>query len=237
MDRPDFVQELAPGILMWRARHPDWHSTSELVASYALVDGDDVALVDPLVDDEGAVLAWLESFVGRGRCAIYVTIPYHVRSSVELARAFDAPVVGERRVERRLERGVRFNDATSVDELPLGLSMLTIGNPRRAEMPVHSPTHRALVVGDLAVGIDGGLRLWDELGSDTRRAWWRDRFLPSLAPLLDADVEHVLVTHGTPVIGTGSAALREMVDAPPVELRVSMLDAEARPGAALAAQR
>jgi hypothetical protein len=45
----------------------------------------------------------------------------------------------------------------------------------------------------------------------SRRAFYRERFAPTLGPLVDLEPEHVLVTHGAPVIGDGAAALRAAV--------------------------
>ena len=53
----------------------------------------------------------------------------------------------------------------------------------------------------------------------TRREWYEGRFLPTLRPLLDLDFEHVLVTHGPPVIGDGRERLRRGLDAPPWSMR------------------
>src|SRR5262245_31958574 len=48
------VGELAPNIWSWRARHPDWRSTSELVASYAVRCSGGLAIIDPLLPDGDA---------------------------------------------------------------------------------------------------------------------------------------------------------------------------------------
>ena len=42
----------------------------------------------------------------------------------------------------------------------------------------------------------------------TRREWYEGASCPTLRPLLDLDFEHVLVTHGPPVIGGGRERLR-----------------------------
>ena len=72
-----------------------------------------------------------------------------------------------------------------------------IGKPRRYETPLHIPSHKALVFGDAVAGVDGGLRVWSEDRVDEKVGrFYRERFNPSLKPLLDLDVERVLVTHG-----------------------------------------
>jgi hypothetical protein len=81
-------------------------------------------------------------------------------------------------------------------------------------MPLYLPSHRALAFGDTVVGVDGQLRIW-ESPDRGKRPWYRDRFLPTLRPLLDLDVEHALVTHGPPVIGDGRRELQRALAAPP----------------------
>ena len=46
--------------------------------------------------------------------------------------------------------------------------------------------------------------------------WYEKRYVPSFRPLLDLPVEHLLLTHGRPVLERGHAALAEAVTSPPV---------------------
>ena len=108
------VSELAPGLWRWAARHPEWHpgAFGSEVASYALrVRGDDVLLIDPLLPEAGgeaveevdALLAGL--LEPSAHLHVYITIPYHVRSTREIVRRAGArrtTVWGERRAARRL---------------------------------------------------------------------------------------------------------------------------------------
>jgi hypothetical protein len=55
----------------------------------------------------------------------------------------------------------------------------------------------------------------DPLDSERRRHWWRERYLPTLEPLAGLGPEHVLVTHGQPVLGEGAAALRRALTRDP----------------------
>jgi hypothetical protein len=226
---PHLVKELAPGVWLWRAQHPEWHSTTERVGCYALETGGGLAIVDPLLPPgrEKELLEWLRARGGANGPLVYVTIPYHVRSAVEVARALGAPIVGHPSLARRLAEPSRLLDATSGRELPLGLVARRIGNPRRSELPLHAPDRAALAFGDAVVGVEGGLRIWEGLETPTRRSWYTKRFLPTLAPFGDLGIEHVLVTHGQPVIGTGTGALREMLTAPPVSFVSAMLTGDA----------
>ncbi len=58
--------------------------------------------------------------------------------------------------------------------------------------------------------------MWDDpLDTPKRKAWWDERFLPTLRPLAELDIERVLVTHGQPVLKGGAKALARAFDQPP----------------------
>jgi hypothetical protein len=221
--------ELTPGIWLWRATHPEWHSTTERVGCYALETGGGLAIVDPLLPagSEDALLDWLQERRGSKDAAVYVTIPYHVRSAADVAQTLDVPIVGHPALARRLPEPGRLIDATTEPKLPLGLAVRRIGNPRRYELPLHASDLAVLVFGDAVVGVAGGLRIWERAETPSRRAWYTKRFLPTLAPLAELGIEHVLVTHGQPVVGDGTRALREMLAEPPVVFVSAMLGGDA----------
>ncbi len=73
--------------------------------------------------------------------------------------------------------------------------------------------------GDTVAGVDGTLRVWEVADTDRRRAWYRERFVPSLEPLLALEIENVLVTHGPPVVGGGREALAEALAGDPWHYR------------------
>ena len=77
-----------------------------------------------------------------------------------------------------------------------------------------------------------GVRIWAKLESRERQRWYRHRLLPTLRPLAALDVEHVLVTHGVPVMGEGRAALEAMLRADPVEFTPALVTGEALPAGA-----
>lgn len=198
----------APHLLHWLAPHPEWRPRpiaegggwGPLVGSAAIRAGDVLVLVDPLLPPPGAerdaVLARLddEAAAASGGVAIVLTIAYHARSSAELAARYGAS-----------------------DEPPEGVERLPLGDPLN-DAAVHVPACSALVVGDLVLGSDaiagegppGGLRLcpagWlpDTAEAQAWHATEAPRAAARLAALAPA---HVLVTHGTPVIGTGARAL------------------------------
>jgi hypothetical protein len=215
------VSELAPGLWRWAARHPDWHpgTFGSEVASYAMRVRGGALLVDPLLPAQGGeeLEALLDELLAPpGAVHVYITIPYHVRSTADIARRAGrrARVWGERRAARRLDARVR--DPLD-QELPFGGRAFAIGRPRRAERPLWIEDHAALAFGDALVARPGGeLRVWSQDKLDARRlAFYRERFTPTLAPLLELPCERVLVTHGAAVASGGAAALARAVAAEP----------------------
>ncbi len=215
------MKEVAGGIHRWTTRHPEWHpgdgdGFGARVGSYAVLAGDELLLIDPLLAAEDVAAAErLDALAGGARrTSILVTIGYHVRSAETLAARYGATVHGPPQVARRLDRApfARLEPGTPG---PAGVLAHAIGRPRRGETPLWLPSHRALAFGDALVATPAGeLRMWcqdrDEPG---RRAFYRERFAPTLQPLADLEPDHVLVTHGEPVIGDGARALRGAIAA------------------------
>ncbi len=214
------MEQIAPGIWRWE-RNPRGLRAGEFGAraSYAIAVAGETLLVDPLVNggDDPALQA-LDDLV-RGRVRILVTMPFHTRSAEPLWRRYrraNARIYGHPDVATRLDDTSGFEPVAGGD-VAGSARFHAIGRPPRSEQPIEIPAHRALVFGDSLVETGGGeLRVWDgPLASDRRRRWWREVYLPTLAPLAALDVEHVLVTHGRPVIGDGAAALRGALERDP----------------------
>lgn len=208
------VNEIADGIWRWTGRHPEWHpgAFGAEVASYALPRADGLVLIDPLVIDD-AQRAALDELVA-GPVTILITIPYHARSAAELAARWpDTSILGPKGTAKRFGPAVPFSPIAAGDSLPHGITAHAIGRPRRGELPLHLPWASALAFGDAVVGVDGGLRVWQQGSRDPR--FHRERFVPMLEPLVELGAERVLVTHGPAVLSDGAAALRAALDAPP----------------------
>jgi hypothetical protein len=213
---------LADGLWRWTARHPEWHpgEFGSEVASFATATGDDLLLIDPLLPPAPQPIIELIDELLRARLAILITIPYHVRSSEKIWRRYrgaaDCAIWGHAACARRLHDRKGFREIELGVPLPAGVSAHAIGRPRRQETPLYIPSQRALVFGDAVVEVDGRLRVWSTGKVDQRRArWYRERFNPTLEPLLELDFDRVLVTHGQPVLADGRAALREALAARP----------------------
>ena len=215
------VQEIAAGIWCWQRRprglRPGEFGTR---TSYALTAGSQTLLIDPLVDgDNDPALAALDTLAG-GRVRILITKPFHTRSAEPLWRRYhraQARIYGHPEVATRLGDTAGFQAVTGGADIDGFARFHPIGSPPRSEQPIEIPAHHALVFGDAIVETgDGQLRVWDDpLDSERRRRWWRERYQPTLEPLAALDIEHVLVTHGQPVLTNGAAALRRALDREP----------------------
>jgi hypothetical protein len=214
--------ELAKDLWRWTARHPEWHpgEFGSEVASFALRTGGDTILIDPLLPpDEKPVLELIERILG-DRLSIMITIPYHVRSSEEIWRRFkrhsDTSIWGHTACAKRLDDGSVLTELSPETELPAGITAHQIGKPRRHEMPLHIPSHKALAFGDAVAETDGRLVVWAASKVDAKlERFHRERFNPTLEPLLELEFDRVLVTHGQPVTKNGRAALRKALRARP----------------------
>jgi hypothetical protein len=219
------MQKLTGGLWRWTARHPEWHpgEFGAEVACFAAQAGDTTLLIDPLLPhdeaDSAPVLDAIDNTL-RDRLAILITIPYHVRSSEELWKRYrkeaETTIHGHPASAKRLKQKTAFRPIDTDEELPGGVTAHGIGKPRRYETPLHLSSHRALAFGDAVAEWDGRLVVWaaDKVDAKVER-FYRERFNPTLEPLLGLGVENVLVTHGQPVMGGGTEALRRALKAKP----------------------
>jgi hypothetical protein len=216
------MQLISKGLWRWTARHPEWHpgDFGAEVACFAAQAGDTTLLIDPLLPPEpGPVLEAIDNTL-TNRLAILITIPYHVRSSEELWRRYkndaETTIHGHRAAANRLKNTPAFREIEPGVPLPGGVTAHTIGKPRRHEMPLHVPSHKALVFGDAVAETDGRLVVWatDKVDNKVER-FYRDKFNPTLEPLLELPFDAVLPTHGQPVLTGGKEALKKALKAKP----------------------
>jgi glyoxylase-like metal-dependent hydrolase (beta-lactamase superfamily II) len=141
-----------------------------------------------------------------------VTVFFHAREA-------RGRVWAPRRIVRRLaNRGVVVTDPFEPgDPLPGGIGC--VETAREGEVVYWLPEQRALVVGDVLLGAgakpratDDPLRLCPERWLSGRATL--DDLKASLRPLLELPVEQVLVSHGTPVVNGGHAALAALLSSP-----------------------
>ena len=128
----------------------------------------------------------------------------------------ETTIHGHRACAKRLKDESAFREIEPDTPLPGGVTAHTIGKPRRYETPLHLPSHDALVFGDAVAEVDGRLVVWatDKVDAKVER-FYRERFNPTLEPLLELPFDAVLATHGQPLLTKGKRALKRALEARP----------------------
>ena len=215
--------EVAPGLWRWTARHPEWHpgEFGAEVASFAVEAGDDLLLVDPqLPEDDDEVLELLDRLAGAAEVThALITIGYHVRSAEQLVKRYGrgAPIHGPKTCASRLDNERLLAVWEPGTAGPAGVTPFAIGKPERSERPLWIPSHKAIAFGDAVVtNPENELVVWSHEHLDEKRLrFYREKFAPTLDPLIALDAERILVTHGEPVLKRGAEALKRAADGPP----------------------
>jgi hypothetical protein len=211
------VRQVADGLWLWTARHPDWTPEEgesgwgpDVGCVYAET-GDGIVLVDPLVPSASGERDrfWqaLDRDVNRAGSApaVLLTVYWHTRSAADVLGRYDGA-----RVFAPETRRDEFRDRTTVTDwfgpdpqLPGGTR--AFATAYRGEVVYFLPAHAALVPGDVVHGHGDSLSLcpdaWLEDGVT------REQLIASLRPLLQLSCERVLTSHGEPVLAGGGAAL------------------------------
>jgi glyoxylase-like metal-dependent hydrolase (beta-lactamase superfamily II) len=201
------VVDVAPGLWIWRLRHPDWRpglEWPETVTSTCVETGGEVALLDPLAPPEDSSEFW-SRLDARPPTLVVVLKPDHVRDVDAFVRRYGARAYGPSLFWRDDIPETELEPVDSGDELPGGLVALYDGRGRN-ETPLWLPERRALVFADALTAPEGELRVWDSVAHEKRA-------LPALRELLELPFETVIVSHGEPV--HDRAAYERALDLPP----------------------
>jgi hypothetical protein len=187
------LRDVAPGLWLWRTRHPDWVADAEwepLVTSTCVESRGEVVALDPLVPPDDAHEIW-ERLDARPPTVVVVLKPDHVRSVDHFVERYGARAYGPELFFRHDIPATELEPVQPGDELPGGLVALYDGRGRN-ETPLWLPEQRALVFADGLTAPGGELRVW-------ATPWHRERVVPALRELLELPFEHVIVSHGEPL--------------------------------------
>jgi len=193
------MDEVIPGILHWRARHPSIRTD---VSSYLLTDT--ATALDPILP-EGEGPSW----VGRDVDQVVLTVRHHLRSASD----FGVPILVHR--SGLDEVGGEAADVAGYeagDEPAPGVHVLSFGRICADDAALHI----ALGPGVLAFG--DGIINYGEIGHPPDQLLGEDPeavkadIVEGLVALLDEDFDALLFAHGEPVPSGGKAMLREFVE-------------------------
>jgi hypothetical protein len=197
------VNEIAPGLWHWTARHDHINS---LVSSYYLEA--ERVLIDPMIPPEG--IGWFEEH-GSPR-HVLLSNRHHDRHAWRLRDEFGCSVHCIRNGVYELEVRGPVEAFEFGEELPGGVVAHEVDAICPDETALHVPAHQALACADGVVRSRGRNELAfvpDFLMDDPQdtRLGLRDAY----AGLLDLEFETLLLAHGDPVVGDGKEALRTFV--------------------------
>jgi glyoxylase-like metal-dependent hydrolase (beta-lactamase superfamily II) len=194
------VQKLRPGLWRWQTAHPEWEHGlhwPQVVGSVYAELPDAVVIVDPQVPTDEAQRFWdaLDRDVER------LARPVHVLQTVHWH---------ERSVETVLERyHATLWRPDQPGELPAGVRPEIVKGPDWVEAMFYLEPWRALVVGDVLIGDEGGVRVPLSWFPKEEQDWARTGLKERLRALLELDLDLVLVSHGEPVLERGHDALAD----------------------------
>src|SRR6266850_6930415 len=189
------ITQIAPGLRYWTAPHPEWRGATDWPEEVGCVyyeAADAIVLIDPLLRNGEGDEIWpmLDAAIERSGLPVTVllTAAWHARS---------APVVAER-------YGAAVWVRDSPDLLPTGVELFVPAGSSEGQVAFFLRPHYALAVGDLFMGANGGLRV-----CPSPALLDKDAFDESLRTLLDLPIDHVLVSHGEPVLHDGRRRIAE----------------------------
>ena len=201
------IEQIAPYLWWWTAPHPDWgprdfesgQGWERDVSCYALVEGDELVLFDPLVpagDEERFWKALDGDVEHHGPPRILITVFWHARSAQAILDRYDgaellahepaAAEVGERAPVTRA-----FGDG---DGLAGGVEAIAMHH--MDEVAFWVPGHRALLFGDSVLGYEGRAELCP--ASWLREGESVEAVEASVRRALEREPELLLLTHGGP---------------------------------------
>lgn len=170
---------------------------------YAVETSTGTVLVDPPLPDEG----WHELDALAPFAAVYVTNRNHSRAAETFAERYGAPV---RIHEHDAEQAQAVAQETVRGGETVGAEVVVVHVPGKSpgEVAFHVPGRRALIVGDVVIGVPpGNLSTYPDDRIDDR-----EELVRSAAKLLELDFESLLLCDGAPVITGGKEKLRAWVE-------------------------
>jgi glyoxylase-like metal-dependent hydrolase (beta-lactamase superfamily II) len=197
------MQEIAPGIFHWTARHP---KIGIDVSSYFAAESG--TLIDPIAPAEG--IEWFDDGARRPR-RVVLTNRHHLRNSERFAEAFAIPILCHEAGLHEFSGGPAVKGYSWGDELGPGVTALEVGALCDEESALRIDSGDGfLSVADAVINYSGlGFVPDGYLGDDPEEV--KRAIRESYGRLLDEPFDSLLLAHGDPIVGGGKDALREFV--------------------------
>ncbi len=191
------IIDIAPGLWIWRARHPFWQEGDdwpEIVTSTFVSAGKERYVIDALVPTLDNIGLW-ERLDSAPPTSILVTMPDHVRDVDLFSRRYKARPMGPLLFFPEDVPKIKLDPILPGMELAGGLVPLYDGRGRM-ETPIWIPEHRTIVFGDALTERKGKLLVWYSYAHNERE-------LPALRAMLRLPFERVIISHcdNHPVLG------------------------------------
>jgi hypothetical protein len=196
------MNEIAPGIVHWKARHPKIGAD---VSCYYLPA--ERVLIDPMEPEEG--LDWFREHGAPEH--ILLSNRHHDRDSAAFVEAFGCTVHASRPGMHEFSDDQAVEPFDFGDELPGGVKAYEAGAICPDDTAFHIPARSALSVADGVINYGGlGFVPEEHLGDveETKRAI-RESYARLAAEL---EFDNLLVAHGDPIVGGAREALRDFAD-------------------------
>jgi glyoxylase-like metal-dependent hydrolase (beta-lactamase superfamily II) len=194
------MREIVPGVQTWSIPVPDKGYDFN---GYAIVTEEGTVVIDPPepVDDGWGAIDLLGPFAG-----VWITNRNHSRAAAAFRERYDARVFAHEADAGRLEAGA--DQTLKGDEvLPGEIQLIHVPGKSPGEVAFHLPRSRALVVGDVVIGVPPGeLSTYPDKVIDDLEELHR-----STARLLEYDFDALLLCDGASFPTGGKEKLREFV--------------------------
>jgi glyoxylase-like metal-dependent hydrolase (beta-lactamase superfamily II) len=194
------MREIVPDVQTWSVFSPE---KGYAFNGYAVSTEHGTVLIDP--PDPGAdgweTIDLLEPFAG-----VWVTNRNHSRAAATVRERYGVTVWAHEGDADRLEAGAD-RTVSGGETIPGEIQVLHVPGKSPGEIAFNLPRSRALIVGDVVIGVPAGeLSTYPDAVVEDR-----ERLLDSAARLLDYDFDALLLCDGEPLPLGGKEKLREFV--------------------------
>jgi len=194
------MREIVPDVQMWSVFQPD---KGYAFNGFAVATEDGTILIDPPepTEDGWGAVDLLAPFAG-----VWITNRNHSRAAAAFRDRYGVTVHAHEADAGRLEAGA--DQTVRGDErLPGDVQLIHVPGKSPGEIAFHVPRSRALIVGDVVIGVPAGeLSTYPEKVIDDMEQLHR-----SAARLLDYDFDALLLCDGEPITKGGKQTLQEFV--------------------------